>query len=335
VTPIRSRRRQHASVASPGVTRVGVAPDLPSEVTPTRVTEDGHGAEAAEPVEKTRGVRRDFVAPAPTTVMVLGGGTAAGVALVLALSRSGHKVVDVEVDRTSAGLRLAQLGVVIPAPGAPDFGTALVSVAKHSESRALLTVRSDDMRFVAEAQDALKEAGTAVWSPAPDVFALCRDRSALYDVLTSSGLPVEKTGLGPIADGPGRGRQFGVDLVSDRDYELIAAVSSWRVAATDDTTMVAETFFDARMLDLVRAVCAAVRIQGPAVVRGYVSITGRAWLTEIRPGFSALLPLARAAGVDVAALALAGTLGDDMPTRLLTHRSGVRMLQYLDQVFEG
>jgi hypothetical protein len=292
-------------------------------------------AQSPEVEESSEDTPRKALVDSPTTVMVLGDSSPEGVALVVALTRAGHEVVAVENERTAAGLRLAQLGVVIPAYGSAKFETALLSVAQRSGATAVLAVRCDAMQSVAATAEALKEAGTGVWSPGPELFQLYKDRSALYDVLAASGLPVEKTGLGPIENGLVRGRQFSVDVVADRSYELVAAVSSWRVAANGDITTVAETFVDARLVDLLRAVCAALRVEGPAVVQGYVSITGRAWLTSVQPGFSPLLPLAGAAGVDVVDLALAGTLGLELPGNLLTHRSGVRMIQYLDQVFEG
>jgi hypothetical protein len=292
-----------------------------------RATEDKSpvGFPVEEPAELTN----------RTTVISLGDGTPEGVALVLALSRAGHEVIAVEHDKTAVGLRLANLGAVTPAPGADNFLEALLSVAASVNAQAVLAARAEEMQCLAVGSAALEKAGIRVWTPTADVFSLCRDRSALYDVLSSSGLPVEKTGLGPIENGPVRGRQFSVDVISGRDFEVIAAVSSWSVVSNGEMTSVAETFSDARLLDLVRAVCAALRIEGPAVVQGYVSITGRAWLTEVRPGFSPLLPLAGAAGVDVVGLALDGTMGRELPTHLLTHRSGVRMIQYLDQVFEG
>lgn len=312
---------------SPNVTAASTVATTPTAPEPqVLATEDADAGESApEPEDDT----------ARSTVIVLGDGSPEGVAVVLEMSRTGHEVVSVEHERTAVGLRLAQLGAVIPVPGDADFLTALKTVAARSNAQAVLAARAEEMQSLAAGAKELAEAGIRVWTPGVEVFSLCKDRSALYDVLTSTGLPVEKTGLGPIEQGPVRGRQFSVDVISGRDFEVIAAVSSWRVVATGDTTSVAETFSDARLLDLVRAVCAAIRIEGPAVVQGYVSITGRAWLTEVRPGFSPLIPLARAAGVDIIGLALDGTMGRDLPTYHLTHRSGVRMIQFLDQVFEG
>jgi hypothetical protein len=354
--PLSLRRRQRTTM-DPGhsargaqVTDPETQPQSPPEggdteppvVTPTPEIETSEtlrvSDEAAESPARSHEpatTHRVALADSPSTVMVLGDSSPEGVALVLALTRSGHQVVAVEHDRTAAGLRLAQLGVVIPAQGSVKFEKALLSVARQSGATAVLAVHPEAMHAVAGAAAALEETGTAFWSPDPELFRLCKDRSAFYDVLASSGLPVEKTGLGPIENGPVRGRQFSVDVLADRAYEVVAAVSSWRVAADGDVTTVAETFTDARLLDLLRAVCAALRVEGPAVVQGYVSITGRAWLTSLQPGFSPLLPLTGAAGVDVVDLALAGTLGLELPGHVLTHRPGVRMLQYLDQVFEG
>jgi len=191
------------------------------------------------------------------------------------------------------------------------------------------------MRAIAEASPMLREIGVAAWSPASDVFALCANRTALHAALDSSGLTVEKTGIGPTPQSNGHGRQFNVDVLVDRDHEVIAAVSSWRLAKDGDRTMVAETFFDPRLLELIRAICATILIEGPVAIEGYVSEIGRALLFGVRPGFSPMLPLARAAGLDLVGLALDGALGRELPTRLLAHRPGVRMVRYLDQVFEG
>jgi hypothetical protein len=356
--PLNLRRRQrqnvtdakHAAGSSPDT---GPADTVVAEpLAPADSTDPVTPEAPAEPIEQAANRASENLAPEDqspvgspggqpaevtnrTTVISLGDGTPEGVALVLALSRAGHEVIAVEHERTAVGLRLANLGAVTPAPGADNFLEALLTVAASANAQAVLAARVEEMQSLAAGSAALAEAGIRVWTPTEDVFSLCRDRSALYEVLSSSGLPVEKTGLGPIENGPVRGRQFSVDVISGRDFEVIAAVSSWRVVANGDLTSVAETFSDARLLDLVRAVCAALRIEGPAVVQGYVSITGRAWLTEVRPGFSPLLPLAGAAGVDVVGLALDGTMGRELPTHLLTHRSGVRMIQYLDQVFEG
>lgn len=269
------------------------------------------------------------------TVVVVGDGSSQSVPLVTTLVGSGHRVVAVEHDPYAATLRLAQLGAVIPPPGDPEFATALEIVAKRSDAKAVLASGSIEMRAVAQAGPALEKIGVTTWSPDLDVFTLCSERSSLYEELDSSGLSVEKTGIGPIQHFSGKGRLFNVDAIVGRDHDVLAAVSSWRLAKDGDTTIVAETFFDARLLELIRAICATILIEGPVVIEGYASEFGRALLSGVRPGFSPLVPLARAAGVDVVGLALDGALGREMPTRLLAHRPGVRIVRYLDQVFEG
>jgi hypothetical protein len=271
----------------------------------------------------------------PTTVVVVGGGSNESVPLVTTLEVAGHKVIAAEHNPFSAALRLAQLGAVIPPPGHPEFAKALGLVAKQSDARAVLATGPEEVRAVAEARRDLEEIGVASWSPSLDVIALCADRSALYEALDSSGLSAEKTGIGPSRKILDDGRTFNVDAIVGRDHEVLAAVSSWRLAKDGDTTLVAETFFDPRLLELIRATCAAILIEGPVVMKGYTGEFGRKLINDLRPGFSSLVPLARAAGVDVVSLALQGTLGREMPTRLLSSRPGIRMVRYLDQVFEG
>jgi len=337
LTPLHLRRRQSqetiedVSSTSPG--------DLAAEITGvaevTTVPGVSSVADGADVADVTHAVDDSGSSSGSTTVVVVGGNATEGVALVTTLASAGHRVVAVEHDPYAATLRLAQLGAVIPPPGDSQFARALELVAKQSGARAVLAAGSAEMRAVAEAHKALEEIGVTTWSPCLDVFALCSDRSSLYRALDSSGLSVEKTGIGPTDQFSGKGRQFNVDVIVGRDHDVLAAVSSWRLAKDGDTTIVAETFFAPRLLELIRAICATILIEGPVVIKGYASEFGRALLSEVRPGFSSLLPLARAAGVDVVGLALAGALDREMPTRLLVHRPGVRMVRYLDQVFEG
>jgi hypothetical protein len=296
---------------------------------------DSNGVQQTVPTARTS----QSEAAEPVTVLVVGGGTSASVAVVRALSLHGHKVVAVDHDWRSPGLRLAPLGAVVPAVDDPAFEEAVLSVAKHAEARAVLAVEPEEMQVLAKAQDLLSGLGTSVWTPEPKVFDLCANRPLLIRELSLSGLAPEKTGLGKTHEASTgrpskRHRRFSVDVLADRGHDLVAAVSSWWLVENRDTTAVAETFFDARLLDLSRAVCAAVRLEGPAVLEGYVPGDGGPALTSIRPGFSPLVPLASAAGIDIVELALSATLGNKLPTRLIEHRAGVRMLQYLDQLFE-
>ncbi len=255
-------------------------------------------------------------------------------AVVRGLSSAGHRVIAVDHDPLAAGLRLAPLGAVVPPTGDPEFDRALVSVVTRSEARVVLAPLLEDVSHLARSRKLLEDEGASVWIPSPEILFVCGDPVALDNVLTSSGLPEDKTGLGPRVELPLTHRDFTVDVIVDRDHDLITAVSSWIQAKDGDIASAAETFNDPRLLELLRAVCAAIRMEGPAVIEGYEA-DFKIRLSRIRPGFSQFSPLARAAGVDVLSLALSGALGIRLPPPLLTHRSGVRMIQYLDQVFEG
>jgi hypothetical protein len=329
MTPLHLRRRQpERSIATHPPVAVAAAIDGVGVVDGAK---DSDGVATAIPSTMQSQVVQ------PTTVMVVGGGSSASIAVVRALSSRGHKVVAVEHDVRSPGLRLAELGAVLPPADDPSFEKAVLSVVKTSEARAVMAVEPEEMHVISKVKDMLSGLGTSVWTPEPQVFDVCAYRPLLIRELTASGLAPDKTGLGKTHEGRSsskRYRKFSVDVLGDRNFDLVACVSSWCVAENGGETTVAETFFDARLLDLARAVCAAVRIEGPAVLEGYVPGDGGPALTSIRPGFSPLVPLTIASGIDIVSLALAGTLGQKMPPRLLEHRKGVRMLQYLDQVFE-
>ncbi len=333
MSPIRRRARPHprngdeSRTGAPSSVDVVSAPDAAAGI-------EG-GSHRIDDEENDEKEENDSAVPhAPTTVIVVGAGSAEGVALVRGLSVVGHRVIAVDHDPLAAGLRLAPLGAVIPPTDDPEFDRALVSVVRRSEARVVLAPLVDDLSHLALSRQLLEDEGASVWIPSPEVFFLCGDPVALDNVLTSSGLPEDKTGLGPRAELPSTRRDFSVDVIVDRDHDLITAVSSWILKKEGGTTSAAETFNDPRLLELLRAVCAAIRMEGPAVIEGYEA-DFRIRLSRISPGFSQFSPLARAAGVDVVSLALGGALGHRLPPPLLTHRSEVRMLQYLDQVFEG
>ena len=271
-----------------------------------------------------------------TTVLVVGGRRSEdSVAVVSALVSGGRRVIAVEHDPYAAALRLAELGSLIPPPEDLRFAHALGAVARASGATAVLAPGSEEMKAIAEASPMLRDIGVQTWSPGPDVFASAPTEPALHAALDSSGLTVEKTGIGPTAQSNGRGRQFNVDVLVDRDHEVIAAVSSWRLAKDGDRTMAAETFFDPRLLELIRAICATILIEGPVVIEGYVSEIGRALLLGVRPGFSPCSPSPVRQASTWSDSPSTGHSVAGTPTRLLAHRPGVRMVRYLDQVFEG
>jgi NAD(P)-dependent dehydrogenase (short-subunit alcohol dehydrogenase family) len=333
LSPIRRRTRRQPLDADDRRPHVPTAVDVVSAPDAATVIEG-----EPQPIddEQNEQNEQDYstAPPAPTTVIVVGAGSPEGVALVRGLSAAGHRVIAVDHDPLAAGLRLAPLGAVIPPTDDPEFDGALVSVVRKTEARVVLAPLVEDVSHLARSRQLLEAEGASVWIPSPEVLFVCGDPVALDNVLTSSGLPEDKTGLGPRAELPLTRRDFSVDVIVDRDYDLITAVSSWIQAKNGDTTSAAETFNDPRLLELLRAVCAAIRMEGPAAIQGYEA-DFRIRLSRICPGFSQFSPLARAAGVDVVSLALSGALGHKLPPPLLTHRSGVRMIQYLDQVFEG
>jgi len=282
-----------------------------------------------------RHVARAYLAIEPTTVIVVGERDQASVPLISALAGSGHSVVAAEDDQFAAGLRLAQLGVVVPPPEDPNFSKALFAVVRHSGAKVVVATGASVMRRLSAISHELKDLGASVWVPKEEVFELCTDRSLLYELLLSSGLTEQKTGFGPEQAVDTAGRPFAVDVVAGRDYDLVACVSAWKLAQHAGIATVSETFSNPRLTDLVRAVCATMRLEGPAMVEGRYDEVGHWRLRNIRPGVSPMLPLDRAAGVDIAALVLAGALGIDLPAQLVRQRTGVKMTQYLDQIFEG
>lgn len=299
-----------------------------------RDVESADAASRAEPAASELEVPKSEPVKWPTTVLVLGSGSNSATAVIQAIASSGHTTVAVEYSDLAASLRIASLGAVIPRPGDSSFGAAVEAVTRSSGATVAVAVAPEDVQALAGVRDELAEAGARIWVPSQEAFSASSDPRAVEE-LSSGSLTPDKTGLGTSAQaGTKRSHTFNVDVVAGDDYDLTAAVSSWTLVAHSGIVTAAETFTDPRLLDLVRAVCATIRMTGPAYIAGHEQ-DGGFRLGAITPGFSPLVPLARAAGVDIADLTLRGALEHELPRQLVKHRDGVRMLQYLDQVFEG
>jgi len=132
------------------------------------------------------------------------------------------------------------------------------------------------------------------------------------------------------------GREFTVDTLSgDGGRVLHGAVPRWRDETKAGISVRGETFSDATLLDDVARLLAALGLEGPANVQGFVAEPGgRATFTEVNPRFSGGLPLSLAAGSDLVGQYLARMTGHPVDAGALAYRPGVRMYRYYQEIFE-
>ncbi|MHB1549081.1 MAG: ATP-grasp domain-containing protein, partial [Acidimicrobiales bacterium] len=116
---------------------------------------------------------------------------------------------------------------------------------------------------------------------------------------------------------------------------LHGAVPRWRDETKAGISVRGQTFFDPVLVGDVGRLLAALGLEGPANVQGFVAGPGeRATFTEVNPRFSGGLPLSLAAGSDLVGQYLVGMTGRPVDAGALGYRPGVRMYRYYQEIFE-
>ena len=121
------------------------------------------------------------------------------------------------------------------------------------------------------------------------------------------------------------GREFTVDLLTDRNGALVGAVPRWRVETKAGISTKGMTFADNAVVSIAARALRAVGLCGAANLQGFVGEDGNVSVIEINPRFSGGLSLSLAAGADLVAEYLLLAQGQPPSRERLQFRSGVTM----------
>jgi carbamoyl-phosphate synthase large subunit len=307
-------------------------------------------------------------------VLVTGAGGPAGVAVIRALRRAGHRVVAADADSAAVGFRLADEFARVPRADDLAFAESLAKAAAKSGAVALIPTVAEELRPLHAAAGELRDAGVATWLPDPWSVEHCTDKWLFYQLMTEHGVPVPATerwsehgvpgpwivkprfgrgsrdvydvanpaGLGyalshapePLVQTMITGREFTVDTLSGDDGQLYGAVPRWRVETKAGISTKGITFDHPELVGKVAELLAVLHLAGPACVQGFLTGEGNVIFVEVNPRFSGGLPLSLAAGADLVGQYLSRILGGAVEPERLRFRSGVTMLRYFDEVFE-
>jgi carbamoyl-phosphate synthase large subunit len=311
----------------------------------------------------------------PPRVLVTGAGGPAGVAVIRALRGGGVPVVGADADEMAAGLLLADDFGVVPRAEDPTFTDKLFELAQRTSVTALVCTVAEEMVALSRAGEQLAAAGVAAWLPEAHAVETCMDKWRLATRMTAWEIPSPQTGLGSADGIPGpwivkprfgrgsrhvypvdrpedlrwvlervpdpivqtrlSGAEFTVDALVDRDLSLAGAVARWRLETKAGISTKGRTFVDGHLQDLVAALLAALELEGPANVQGFLGEDGCFALLEVNPRFSGGLPLSLAAGADLVGQYLQGMLGRPIRRERLRYRPEVLMTRYFQEVFVG
>jgi len=345
----------------------------PAETVPELVEEPVEAA--PESVEVSEEAVPEWVVAERPCILVTGASGAAGVTLIRSLVAAGHRVVAVDSDPLAAGLRLAPTAQIIPSADDPQFATFLCKLAVHQCVKAIISTVAEELPSLADHHELFDEERIATWFPERGVVQACIDKWLFHLAAKSVSLPVPPTNLGSAEGIPGpwivkprfgggsrenmwvdepedldwalshvpsplvqsrlTGREFTVDALVSRDGSLAGAVPRWHFATRDGVAAEGETFKNEGLVRLVENLLKGLAVRGPANVQGFASREGNVMFTAVSPGFSGGLALSLAAGADLVGQFVNGVFDLPIDPERLRYRSGVRMLRYYDEIFEG
>jgi carbamoyl-phosphate synthase large subunit len=136
----------------------------------------------------------------------------------------------------------------------------------------------------------------------------------------------------PIVQTRVHGREFSVDLLTDRGGRLAAAVPRWRLETRAGISTKGRTFEDERVVDVARLTLIAIGFEGAATLQGFLTDDGHVVVVEVNPRFSGGLALSLAAGADLVGEFVRVTLGGRIRPRRLVFRPGVTMTRHYDEI---
>lgn len=311
----------------------------------------------------------------PAVILVTGAGGPAGVAVIRWLQAAGHRVIAVDADAGAVGLQLGDGAAVIKRSEDPRFVASIKTAARVAGATVLVPTVAEELVKLSEAEEELNSLGLETWLPDPEAVQNCVDKWRFAKVTQSAGIRTPATNLGSAADVPapwivkprfGRGsrdvysvedeeglalalrrvrdpivqtrlagREFTADALVGRDGTMGGVVPRWRLETRGGISTRGETFLDPSLIVDVAALLQALGLHGPANVQGFVDADGRTSFTEVNPRFSGGLPLSLAAGADLLGEYVRGVRRLPVRPERLSYRTGVVMLRYFEEIFEG
>ena len=299
-------------------------------------------------------------------VVVTGSGGPAGVAVIKELQRLGHRAIGVDSSSDAVGIRLADVGGVIPTADDPCLSFTLSGFAHLHHATALISTIPAEM-------GALDSIDIPHWFASPATINLCCDKLAFYGACSVAGVPVPQTTTDMSgADVPGpwvakpnngsgsrdvhfvddldeilgfwhtdfimqtrlTGREFTADVLVWHDGTIVVAVPRWRNKTRGGISTNGETFAHTDLINKLQHLMSTLHYTGICNVQGFIDGDDINFI-EVNPRFSGGLPLSLAAGADLVGQYLRGIHRLPLERHNIHYKKGVRMMRHFSEVFEG
>ena len=297
-------------------------------------------------------------------ILVTGAGGAAGIAVIRTLRATGEAVVAVDADPLAAGLALAGENAVIAKGTDETFLSDVRNAIKRFNVDAVICTVAEEMLELAG-----HDLGAAIWLAPRSAIATCVDKRAFSAALRTAQIPSPATGdevPGPWIVKPRFGRgsrdvysvdradelqwalrrvdqpvvqtrvdgsEFTVDVLTDHEGRVVAAVPRWRLETKAGISTKGRTFRDATVEHIAARTVEALDLRAAVNVQGFVTPDGAVQIIEVNPRVSGGLSLAQAAGADIVGELVRGTRGKQPRRERLRFAADVTMSRHFAEVF--
>jgi hypothetical protein len=128
-------------------------------------------------------------------ILVTGAGGAAGVTVIRALMKAGHRVVAVDRDPLAVGLRLADASQMIPSADDPQFSSFVCKLSLHQGVKGVISTIAEEMPSLSSHRALFDNERIATWFPERGVVQACIDKWLFHLEAKAAGLPVPPTNI--------------------------------------------------------------------------------------------------------------------------------------------
>jgi len=129
------------------------------------------------------------------SILITGVGGGVGQSIIKCLQGTGYRLIGADGDILGAGLYAVDHAYTIPYAAKADFVERLLEIAKAEECSMLFPGLDAELLPLARATDRFTSNGVCAVVSGPDIVAICDDKLATAQFLTSHGFPAPMTGL--------------------------------------------------------------------------------------------------------------------------------------------
>jgi carbamoyl-phosphate synthase large subunit len=309
-------------------------------------------------------------APSPACVLVPGAGGAAGIGAIKALRMAGYRgrIVSTDMDPLSPGLKLADVGHVLPAAAHADFFPRALELIRRERVEVILPTSGFDTPAYSHHLDELRAAGVVVVGCSAEVMETCQDKWRFHQRVQGR-FPVPRTFLEPSSDlafpcfvkpirGKGSrgialcpdreslerrlaetsglliqdylpGQEYSVDVLADLDGRPVAAVPRLRLTVNEGISVRGRVVHDAEIEKLCRNLAQELGVQGPVCMQLRRDASGAPCFMEVNPRMGGGTMFSVLAGVNLPACCLDLAMGRPLPK--LTF-SEITVVRYYEEI---